>query len=359
MSVTRVEVEIAPAYSVHIGAGALDLAREQFANERPRVLISDGRVHRLHGGALDPEVEARLVLLPEGESAKDFVHLARTLEFLALCGLDRRACIWTLGGGAVLDLAGLAAALYMRGIAVVHCPTTLLAQVDASVGGKTAVNLTAGKNLAGAFHQPRAVYADTRVLATLDEHEYRSGLGEVVKTALVAGEDLLGLIEREALRLASREQGLLAEVVTACVRTKARIVASDPKEAGARRALNLGHTFAHAIEHSAGFGRVPHGIAVGVGISIALRAAREMGCLNDRELEARVRCLLSNLNLPPDLASLRRSIGQGLPARELVGAMRHDKKSRGGEIQLVLPRAAGVLDLSVSVDGALVESWLA
>ncbi|MEO6711342.1 MAG: 3-dehydroquinate synthase [Planctomycetota bacterium] len=358
MSLVSVEVELAPAYTVHIGPGALDLARASFANEKPRVLISDARVHGLHGQTLDPGAEARVSLLPQGETAKDFEHLARTLEFLAQQGLDRRSCVWTLGGGAIGDLGGLAAALYMRGVAVVHCPTTLLAQVDASVGGKTAVNLSAGKNLAGVFHQPRAVYADTRVLSTLDETEYRSGLGEVLKTALVAGEELLGLIEREASRLAARDPGLLSEVVEACVRTKARIVAADPKEAGARKALNLGHTFAHAIEQSAGFGRVAHGVAVGVGIAIALRAAREMGCLVDRELEARVRRLLLELNLVPDLASLRQQLGQALSPRELVAAMRHDKKTRAGELQLVLPRAAGSIDVAVSADGALVESWL-
>ncbi len=359
MSLVRVEVETTPKYTVHVGEGALDMARAQFANERPRVLISDARVHRLHGALLDPEVQVQLLLLPEGERAKDFEQLKRTLEFFASCGLDRRGCVWTLGGGALGDLGGLAAALYMRGIAVVHCPTTLLAQVDASVGGKTAINLVCGKNLAGVFHQPRAVFADTRVLATLDEHEYRSGLGEVLKTALVCGEELLALLEAETQRLNVRDEGLLSEVVAACVRVKARVVAADPVEAGSRRALNLGHTFAHAIEHSAGFGRVPHGVAVGVGIAIALRAARELGCLEDRGLEARVTRLLTRLQLPADLASLRRSTGQALTARELSDAMRLDKKGRAGEIRLVLPRAAGELELEVAVDGALVESWLA
>ncbi len=358
MSLQQIEVETTPKCTVHIGAGALDLARAQLANERPRVLISDARVHRLHGALLDPEVQAKLFLLPEGERAKDFEQLERTLEFLASCGLDRRGCVWTLGGGALGDLGGLAAALYMRGIAVVHCPTTLLAQVDASVGGKTAINLTAGKNLAGVFHQPRAVFADTRVLATLDEHEYRSGLGEVLKTALIAGEELLALLEAGVERLHERDQGLLAEIVGACVRTKARVVERDPLEASGRRALNLGHTFAHAIEHSAGFGRVPHGLAVGVGIAIALRAARELGCLEDRGLEERVTRLLGRLRLPADLASLRRSTGQALTARELSDAMRMDKKGRAGEIRLVLPRAAGRLELEVTVDGALVESWM-
>ena len=358
MSLKQVEVDTTPKYTVHIGAGALDLARAQFANERPRVLISDARVHRTHGALLDPNAQAQLFLLPEGERAKDFEQLEQTLDFFASVGLDRRGCVWTLGGGALGDLGGLAAALYMRGIAVVHCPTTLLAQVDASVGGKTAINLAAGKNLAGVFHQPRAVFADTRVLATLDEHEYRSGLGEVLKTALVSGEALLGLLEAHIQQLNARDEGLLCEIVAACVQAKARVVAADPTETGARRALNLGHSFAHAIEHSAGFGRVPHGVAVGVGIAIALRAARELGCLEDRGLETRVKNLLGQMQLPLDLASLRRSTGQALTARELSDAMRLDKKGRAGEIRLVLPRAAGALELEVPVDGALVESWL-
>ena len=358
MTLRRVEVDVSPAYTVHIGVGALKLARAAFASERPRVLISDARVHGLHGRTLDPDGEARTLLLPEGEDAKDFAHLGAAVEFIAGASMDRRGCVWTLGGGAISDVGGLAAAMFMRGVAAVHCPTTLLAQVDASVGGKTAVNLSAGKNLAGVFHQPRAVYADTGVLATQSDDEFRSGLGEALKTALIAGEELLGLLEREVVRLRSRDEGLLCEVVAACVRTKARVVAADPLEAGGRKALNLGHTFAHAIEQVAGFGKVPHGVAVAVGLGLALRASREMGCLEDRALPARVERLLASLGLPPDLASLRRSTGAPLGARELVRAMGQDKKNRSGEIRLVLPRAAGKLELEVAVDGALLESWL-
>jgi len=353
-----VQVDVAPAYAVHVGSGALDLAAAALAKERGSAVLSDARVQALHGKLLDAAGRAPLWLAPEGEAAKDFEQLACALEFLAKCGLDRRGCVWTLGGGALGDLGGMSAALYMRGIAVVHCPTTLLAQVDASVGGKTAVNLRAGKNLAGVFHQPRAVYADTRVLASLDEVEYQSGLGELVKTALIEGEALLALVERESERLLARDPGLLAELVTACVRTKARIVAADPHEAGERKLLNLGHTFAHAIELVAGYGRVPHGIAVGVGLGLALRASRELGLLEDRGLEARAGKLLGRLGLPAQLGALRRSTGLALGGKELVAAMRLDKKNRSGELHLVLPRAAGRIELAVPADGALVESWL-
>lgn len=358
MTIRSIQVDVVPAYTVHVGVGAIDLAAADLSKERGSVLLSDARVHALHARSLDLSGRVPVWLAPQGENAKEFEQLALALEFLAECGLDRRACVWTLGGGALGDLGGLAAALYMRGIAVVHCPTTLLAQVDASVGGKTAVNLRAGKNLAGVFHQPRAVFADTRLLASLDEAEYQSGLGEMVKTVLIAGEELLALVERERDRLVARDQGLLAEVVAACVRTKARIVAADPREIGERKLLNLGHSFAHAIEHVAGYGRVPHGVAVAVGLGLALRASRELGLLEDRSLEARVSTLLGRLGLPAQLSALRRSVGLAIPARDLVLAMRLDKKNRAGEMHLVLPRAAGRFELAVPADGALVESWL-
>lgn len=355
----RIEVSLAPAYPVHVGARALDAARAEFARERPRVLLSDARVFALHGAKLDPTGDARVCLVPEGERAKELGELGRVLDFLASAGVDRNGTLWTLGGGAVGDLGGLAAALYMRGIAVVHCPTTLLAQVDASVGGKTAINLAAGKNLAGTFHQPRAVHADASVLATQDEAEYRSGLGEVLKTALVDGEELLGELERSAPRLVARDRDAIESVVAACVRAKARIVVEDPGERGPRRALNLGHTFAHALERTAGYGSIPHGVAVAAGIGLALRASRELGLLEDRALPTRVARLAEALGLPTGLGSLRAAAGVALPPRELVDAMRLDKKSRSGALRLVLPRAAGRLELDVPADGALVESWLA
>jgi 3-dehydroquinate synthetase len=247
----------------------------------------------------------------------------------------------------------------LRGIAVVHCPTTLLAQVDAAIGGKTAVNLRAGKNLAGTFHQPRAVLCDTEVLATLEPSELASGLGEVVKSAVLGAPSLLETLERDAARLVAGNAQALAPAVEACVRLKAEVVARDERESGPRKVLNLGHTFAHAIEHAAGYGRIPHGVAVAVGIALALETARALGRLEDPALPARLRDLLGALGLPASLSELRRESGVSLDPGELMRSMQMDKKSQQGALGLVLPRAVGRIDLDVRPPAGLVESLLA
>ena len=366
-SLATVAVATKPPYPVHVGPGALAAARAWLAAERAagrRVcVIADARAHALHGERLGPPgsgPESSVFAFEPGEAAKELAGVSRVLEHMASSGLDRSSLAVTFGGGVAMDLGGLAASLYMRGIHVVHCPTTLLAQVDASVGGKTAVNLAAGKNLAGTFHQPQAVYADTDVLATLDGAELRSGLGEVAKCALIAGEELLALLEgfagQGALDVA-RDGRALGELIVACVRLKAGIVARDPLEHGERRALNLGHTFAHAIERAAGFGAVPHGAAVAVGLVLSLELARELGRLEDRALLERTRVLLASLGLPRALVEL---FPQDPPTTSaLVGAMARDKKARGGgALSFVLPRAAGRVDLDVEVEAERVARWL-
>jgi 3-dehydroquinate synthetase len=246
----------------------------------------------------------------------------------------------------------------MRGIAVVHLPTTLVAQVDSSVGGKTAVNLAAGKNLAGCVHQPRAVYADTSVLATLPPEEWSAGLGEAVKTALIAGERELAEIEQAAPLLALRESAATTGLVASCVRTKARIVAADPHERGPRRALNLGHTFAHAIEHAAGYGTIPHGIAVGVGVVLALEASSAWSVSSDPALTGRVVALLGALGLPSALAQLREQWNVRLAPDELWNGLAHDKKGAAGAPEFVLVRAAGELLLGHGRDREEVREFL-
>jgi len=346
-----VRVATEPAYEVRIGPGLLGEVAGATARYSKRAVLTDDRVAPLWLPAL-AACAAPSLAVPAGERSKSLTRLERVLDFLAASELDRGSCLVALGGGVVGDLGGLAASLYMRGIAVVQVPTTLLAQVDASVGGKTAVDLAAGKNLAGTFHQPAAVLADTRTLATLPETEYRSGLGEVVKSALLEGEPALAGLEGSVAAIASRDPEALAEIVERCVRLKAGIVARDPRERGERATLNLGHTFAHAIESAAGYGTVPHGAAVAVGIALALRTSRALGLLADPGLPERTAALLRALGLAHDLGSLRAASGARLTAEEILAGMRHDKKGAAGSPRLVLPRAAGKVEIGVEVDRA-------
>jgi 3-dehydroquinate synthase len=296
--------------------------------------------------------------VPAGEESKSLEALGRVLDFLVEARLDRSSALVLLGGGVVGDLGGLAAALYLRGIDAVHCPTTLLAQVDSAVGGKTAVNLRAGKNLAGAFHQPRAVHADVETLATLADEELCSGLGEVLKSALVGDPELFLLLEEHAEGLLARAPELLAGVVERCVRIKVAVVERDEREAGERKRLNLGHTFAHAIEQASGW-RVPHGMAVAAGVCLALRASGELGLLADAELPARTARLCARLGLPASLAELRGRYRAELAPAALCAALGRDKKGRAGEPALVLPRALGELELDVRPPDALLAALLA
>lgn len=354
MSVARVEVATDPPYAVHIGAGALDGLPASFDGAERAALLVDARVAELHPNALAPLADLPRLTLPGGEDTKSVARLGEVLEFLSGARLSRASTVIALGGGVIGDLGGLAASLFKRGCAVVQAPTTLLAQVDASVGGKTAINLAAGKNLAGTFHQPRAVFADTSLLATLAEDELRSGLGEVVKTALIGGEVELARLEERADALVARDPGALAEIVTDCVRVKARVVAEDPHERGPRRGLNLGHTFGHAIEHAAGFGAVPHGVAVAAGLGLALRAAQATGLADDPQLEERTLALLARLGLPRGLEEL----GATFDPAALRAGLLHDKKGRVGAPEFVIPRAAGALALGVTLDDALLDRLL-
>ena len=342
-----VTVETSPPYAVHIGPNALAASTSTF--ESAGALIADERVFDLFGDAPGLS-ELPRHLLPEGEAAKTLGELERALDFLCGEALDRDATLVALGGGAATDLGGLAAAMYLRGVSWIACPTTLLAMVDASVGGKTAVNLKSGKNLAGSFHQPAAVVVDTTALMTLSSTEYNSGLGEVLKTALIEGEELLARLEANVTAIVTRHPQVMAEIICRCVQTKARVVSADPNEAGPRKALNLGHTFAHAIEQVAGHGVIPHGVAVAAGCALALEAAEAEGLLQDPALPERCRALAGDLGLPGSLAELRDSTGCALPPDELIAAMRHDKKSVAGSPRFVLPRAAGELALDVELD---------
>lgn len=358
MTITDVLVETERPYRVHVGAGLLKAAGAASDPSPGVALLADERVFSLHGAGLGRLMDAPRLEIEGGEGAKTLERLGEVLEFCASAGLSRGSTLVTLGGGTLGDLGGLAASLFKRGLGVVHIPTTLLAQVDASVGGKTAINLTAGKNLAGTFHQPTAVFCDTDTLGTLPPRELASGLGEVVKTALVGGSAELDALESRAPGLIAADPQALSETVAACVTIKARVVAADPTERGPRRALNLGHTFAHALEHAAGYGTLPHGVAVAVGVGLALQASSECGLLQDPNLVARVRDLSTRLGLPCDLTQLRETYGQPLPVEELLHGFAQDKKGAVGEPEFVLVRSPGDLPLGFTLEKAHLESLL-
>ena len=358
MAQITIRVATAPAYDVCVGTGNLGTVAATLRERSALAVLSDANVAPLYANALGLASSTPQLVVPAGEASKDFAVLERVLDFLCTAGLDRRGALVALGGGVIGDLGGCAAALYMRGIDFVQVPTTLLAQVDSSVGGKTAINLRAGKNLAGVFHQPALVIADTRTLGTLSALEYRSGLGEVVKTALLEGDAALAFLENNLKSVLERDPELLVELVARCVRTKAAVVERDPREAGERKSLNLGHTFAHAIEHEAGYGTIAHGVAVAAGVALALRASRELGLLADANLVERTLALLRKLGLPDGLAALRQSSNKPLAADALAAAMRLDKKSVSGEARFVLPERAGRIRLDVPIDARTLERLL-
>ncbi|MDP8916396.1 MAG: 3-dehydroquinate synthase, partial [Pseudomonadota bacterium] len=294
-----IRVELAGrGYDVRVGRGLLDGAGAEIAPllKRPRLaVVADAAVAGLHwtrlrDGLLAGGVESELITVPPGEGSKSFAELERLCGRLLDLGLDRGDAIAAFGGGVVGDLAGLAAAIYKRGVDFIQIPTTLLAQVDSSVGGKTAIDTQHGKNLIGAFHQPRLVLADTAVLATLPARELRAGLAEVIKAALIEDADLFAALERDAAAVLALQPGPLAAAVARSVRIKAAIVAEDEHETGGRRALlNLGHTFGHALEAEAGYEGLLHGEAVALGCALAFRFSAAQGLCDPsdgRRLEA-------------------------------------------------------------------------
>ncbi|MHC4892353.1 MAG: 3-dehydroquinate synthase [Planctomycetota bacterium] len=354
---TTIELETADGRrsTVLIGAGVLGST----AADDTDVLVADEHVLALHRSALPSAWARDPITLPRGEGAKTWDRLGVLLESLAERHVERAARLVAFGGGAATDATGLAAALYMRGIAFTACPTSLLAMVDASVGGKTAVNLDAGKNLVGAFWQPDRVVADTSLLTTLDDPEWRSGLGEVLKTAVIGGEAELETLEHLTQALIERDPQASAEIIASCVRIKARVVSADERESGLRAVLNLGHTVGHAVEQAAGHGELPHGVCVAAGIAVALELSRELGMLEDMALPDRVAELARRLGLPDSLADLRRAAGLELAPEELLAAMQHDKKGRGGTPRFVVPRALGRIEHGIEVERSAIEVALA
>lgn len=334
------------SYDVVIGAGVLDRAGaaiRPLLKRRWAAVITDAHVAALHlpqlVAALDGAgIAYDILVLDAGETTKGWAGLAEVSEWLVARGIERSDVVIALGGGVIGDLAGFAASIVKRGCRFVQIPTTLLAQVDSSVGGKTAINIAAGKNMVGAFHQPALVLADPMVLATLSPRELRAGYAEVIKYGLIDDAAFFGWCEAHGAALLAGEAAALAHAIAHSVAAKARIVAADEHETRDMRALlNLGHTFGHALEAAMGFSdRLLHGEAVAAGMALAFDFSVHAGLCPAADA-ARVRNLLAAAGLPHDLASA----GVSDDGAALAAHMAHDKKARSGVVPLILARGVG------------------
>jgi 3-dehydroquinate synthase len=296
--------------------------------------------------------EPILVTVPAGEKSKRISVVEKCFDQLAAHRLERKSFIVALGGGVVGDLAGFVAAAYLRGIDFVQVPTTLLAQVDSSVGGKTGVNLRAGKNLVGAFYQPRLVLCDLETLDTLPEREFISGLAEVIKYGIIYDAKLFAQLERDLPKILKRDSKTLSEILARCCEIKAEVVSQDETEGGLRAILNFGHTIGHAIENSSGYGKFLHGEAIAIGQVAAAKLSQKMLGLPEHDVE-RIEKLFKRAGLP---AQIKLNSAQ---RKKLFAAMMLDKKVSGGEIKFVLAEKIGKVVWAQKVPVELIESVLA
>ncbi|MBW7850357.1 MAG: 3-dehydroquinate synthase [Rhodospirillales bacterium] len=358
----QLEVDLgARSYSILVGDGLLRRAGELMGpvlRQKRVFVVTDENVAPLYLDPLCAALDAAGIshahcVLPAGEGTKSFPWLERLLSSMLDARCERDTTVVALGGGVIGDLAGFAASILMRGVEFVQVPTTLLSQVDSSVGGKTGINMPHGKNLVGTFHQPRLVLADTATLRTLPRRELLAGYAEVVKYGLINDPTFFDWLEANAARaLAGEAEALRHAIVTSC-RAKAAIVADDERESGRRALLNLGHTFAHAFEAETGYGAaLLHGEAVAIGMTMAFRLSVRLGLCSPAEAE-RVRAHLSAVGLP-----VRPDINRAWDAAALIGHMASDKKTVGGRVTFVLARGIGRALLAPDVADADVAAVL-
>ncbi len=354
----------ARAYDVLIGPGLMPRAADLIGGRLEAGkcgIVTDANVAARHLGPLEASLKAAgrhagTVVLPPGEATKSFARLSAVCERLLETGLERRDLVIALGGGVIGDLAGFAASIVRRGLRFVQVPTTLLAQVDSSVGGKTGINTPQGKNLVGTFHQPALVLADTDTLATLPARELRAGYVEAAKYGLLGDAAYFAWLEQNAPAVLGRETAALSRAIAAAVAGKAAIVARDETETGDRMLLNLGHTFGHALEAWAGFSdRLLHGEAVAVGICLAFRLSQELGHIGGNSV-GRVESHFSGLGLPTRIADIPG--GDRPDAAALLRIMGQDKKVRDGRLTLILARGIGEAFITRDVAAETVADFL-
>jgi 3-dehydroquinate synthase len=330
------------SYTIHVGNGLLaklgEHCRKLKLGERCAV-VTDANVGPRYGDLVLRTLKMagfvpHLITVPAGETAKSLKVVADCYDQFAMKRMERKSFVVALGGGVVGDLAGFVAATYLRGVPFVQVPTTLLAQVDSSVGGKVGVNLKAGKNLVGAFHQPRVVLCDLDTLTTLPDREMRAGMAEVVKYGVIKDAELFERLEKEGGKMLRRDAATLMHVVSRCCALKAEVVVADETESGERAILNFGHTVGHGLEAISGYGEYLHGEAISIGQVAAARLSTRLLGLPAADAE-RIRTLLINIGLPTTLHLTPKK------RTELFDAMRLDKKVSGGELKLVLAKSIG------------------
>jgi len=342
------------SYLIRIGRGVRPGEWLRETGARKALIVSDSNVDAIYGADMETHLRglamdtARCVV-PPGELSKSVPMLEKIYHSALAAGLDRASAMVALGGGVVGDLAGFAAATYLRGIRLVQVPTSLLAMVDSSVGGKTGINLAEGKNLVGAFYQPSEVCADMDTLGTLPAREYVSGLAEVVKYGVIWDGMLFRRLEREAGKLLARDTDATGEIVARCCEIKAEIVGVDELEAGMRALLNFGHTLGHALEQAAGYGALLHGEAVAIGMVFAAEVSAAKRGLPAAERD-RIRALIEALGLPAGVSG-----DSGPSWGALRGAMSADKKSRGSRPRFVLADAIGKAAFGCEVEEEILE----
>jgi 3-dehydroquinate synthase len=328
------------SYLIKIAPGILDDAGtlvRGISKTQKLILVSNPTIFPLYGQRVVTSLESagfqvQVALMPDGETYKNMAEAEKILDEMVTSGLERGSMVIALGGGVVGDLAGFAAAIYQRGIDFVQLPTTLLAQVDSSVGGKVAVNHPQGKNLIGAFHQPRLVLIDINTLATLNDKEYRSGLAEVLKYGIIYDASFFDYLEENTHKIIVRDPECLGTIIYHSCRIKSEIVAADEREEGLRAVLNLGHTFGHAVEKLTSYNTYSHGEAVAIGTMAAVNLAQDEGFLQDSEAN-RIKEIYKKLGIP--------TVFPALKAEEVYSAMLNDKKIIEGRLRIVLPRGIG------------------
>ena len=362
--VERLRVELGDrSYDILIGRGLI--ARSGFEilplmRRRQAVIVTDDTVARYHLAPLRASFEEHgivqhAVVLPSGEGTKNLAHFGRLIDEILACGIERGTMLVALGGGVVGDIAGFAAATLLRGIDFVQIPTTLLAQVDSSVGGKTAINASAGKNLLGAFYQPRLVLADTDALATLPSRELHAGYSEIVKYGLIRDAEFFEWLETRGQAVCELDPAAARHAVLTSCRMKASVVAADEREEGERALLNFGHTFGHALEAETGFSdALLHGEAVALGMVLAFDFAVRLGIATGQDA-SRVRHHFASAGLPTELAA----IGLSSAADRLVAHIGKDKKVKDGQITLILPRRIGEVFVMRDASARALRDFLA